>query len=262
MKLKLQNIQKGSDSISQYLHRIKDVCDHMSVAGVSFEDDDIVILALKCLPSKYNTFRTVIRGRENVISLKDFKAQLLAEEVTIENNQLSSSFVIAMLAKDNDLKGKRLMLEESSFHSNGSSQTSSAQYHHGGFNGLILTTTKPMVLPIILEATWVLLTIEVEHEEETIMVIILESLEIIALAFLDLLIPICPLAQSMGMMFLLARYVTKGVTLLLIAFKGTILQLWHLLPCNVKFAGNLDILQYNVVTRQASPTKEDHHHQH
>lgn len=85
----------------------------MSAAGVSFEDDDIVILALKCLPSKYNTFRIVIRGRENVISLKNFRAQLLAEEVTIENNELSSSFVIAMLAKDNELKGKRLMLEES-----------------------------------------------------------------------------------------------------------------------------------------------------
>lgn len=87
MKLKLQNIKKGSDSISQYLQRIKDVRDHLSAAGVSFKDDDIMILALKGSPSKYNTFRTVIRGRENVFSLKDFRAQLLVEEATIENNQ-------------------------------------------------------------------------------------------------------------------------------------------------------------------------------
>ena len=113
MKSELQNIKKGTDSISMYLQRIKEARDHLAAVGVHFDDDDIVILALKGLPAEYNTFHIVIRGRENVVSLKDFRAQLLAEEVTIENNQLSSSFVIAMLAKDNELKGKRLMLEES-----------------------------------------------------------------------------------------------------------------------------------------------------
>lgn len=68
MKLELQNIQKGLNSISKYLQRIKDVRDHLSAAGVSFEEDDIIILALKGLPSEYNTFRTVIKGHENVIS--------------------------------------------------------------------------------------------------------------------------------------------------------------------------------------------------
>ncbi|KAM1420566.1 hypothetical protein ACFX2I_002923 [Malus domestica] len=80
LKTELQNIKKGSDYVSQYLQRIKDVQDHLSATGVIFEDDDIVILALKGLPVEYNTFRTVIRGRDNVISLKDFRSQLLAEE--------------------------------------------------------------------------------------------------------------------------------------------------------------------------------------
>lgn len=129
MKLDLQNIQKGSDSISKYLQRIKDVHDHLSAAGVSFEDDDIVILALKGLPSEYNTFRTVVPGRENVISLKDFRAHLLAEEATIENNQVSGSFTTAMLAKGNTSKGKGLLLEEGSSHSHGPSQNSSGPFH-------------------------------------------------------------------------------------------------------------------------------------
>lgn len=119
-----------------------------------------------------------------------------------------------------------------------------------------------MVLTIILEATRSSITIEVEFREEKIMVITLNFLEIIALTFLDLLSPICLLAQSMAMMFLSVKYVTKGVTLLLIAFRGTLLVLWHLFPCNVKFAVNLDILQYNVITGQTSLTKKDHHHQH
>lgn len=82
----------------------------MSAAGVTFEDDDVVILALKGLPAEYNTFRTVIRGRDNVISLKDFRAQLLAEEATIENSTISESFVTAMLAQSNNGKGKALIL--------------------------------------------------------------------------------------------------------------------------------------------------------
>ena len=74
LKIELQNIKKESESVSQYLQRIKDARDHLSAAGVVFEDDDIVILAFKGLPAEYNTFRTLIRGREDVITLKDFRA--------------------------------------------------------------------------------------------------------------------------------------------------------------------------------------------
>ncbi|KAM1798815.1 hypothetical protein ACFX12_032848 [Malus domestica] len=85
MKSNLQTIKKGSDSISQYLHCIKEAKDYLSAAGVYFADEDIVILALNGLPAEYNTFRCVIRGRESVISLKDFRSQLLAEEIIVEN---------------------------------------------------------------------------------------------------------------------------------------------------------------------------------
>ncbi|KAM1171423.1 hypothetical protein ACFX2G_022148 [Malus domestica] len=83
MKTELQNIKKGSESVSLYLQKIKDARDHLAAAGVHFDDDDIIILALKGLPAEFNTFRCVIRGRENTISLKDFRSQLLAEETTI-----------------------------------------------------------------------------------------------------------------------------------------------------------------------------------
>ncbi|CAN6564867.1 unnamed protein product [Malus baccata var. baccata] len=128
LKTELQNIKKGSDSVSQYFQRIKDVRDHLSAAGVFFEDDDIVILALKGLPVEYNTFRTVIRGRDNVISLKDFRSQLLAEEAVVENTSVSDSFVSAMMANDTKGKGKALMLGE------GSTQTQSKPYSPTGSN--------------------------------------------------------------------------------------------------------------------------------
>ncbi|KAM0984537.1 hypothetical protein TB1_011328 [Malus domestica] len=125
LKTELQNIKKGTGSVSQYLQRVKDARDHLAAAEVSFDDDDIAFIALKGLPSKYNTFRTVIRGRDNVISLKDFRAQLLAEEVVLENSSLSSSFVPAMLAQGHGSKGKGLLLADDSSPSNG---TQSSQY--------------------------------------------------------------------------------------------------------------------------------------
>ncbi|CAN6708563.1 unnamed protein product [Malus baccata var. baccata] len=86
LKSDLQNIKKGTSTVSHYLQKIKESRDYLSVAGVHFEDEDIVILALNGLPSEYNTFRCVIRGRESVISLKEFRAQLLAEEAILETN--------------------------------------------------------------------------------------------------------------------------------------------------------------------------------
>ncbi|KAM2804327.1 hypothetical protein COP1_045208 [Malus domestica] len=96
MKSNLQTIRKGSDNVSQYLQKIKEARDYLSAAGVHFADEDIVILALKGLPPEYNTFRCVIRGRENVISLKEFRSQLLAEELIVDShvhNPLLSAMV-------------------------------------------------------------------------------------------------------------------------------------------------------------------------
>ncbi|XP_050147354.1 uncharacterized protein LOC126622630 [Malus sylvestris] len=82
----LQTIKKGADSGTQYLQRIKEIRDYLAVARVNFEDEDIVILALNDLSSEYNTFICVICGRENVKSLKEFRAQLLAKEAIIESS--------------------------------------------------------------------------------------------------------------------------------------------------------------------------------
>ncbi|XP_068328784.1 uncharacterized protein [Pyrus communis] len=100
MKVDLQNIKKGSNSVSMYLQRIKAAQDFLAAATVVFADEDIVILALNGLPAEYNTFKCVIRGSENVISLKEFHSQLLAYEATVENN-FSMPFMSAMVAKNN-----------------------------------------------------------------------------------------------------------------------------------------------------------------
>ncbi|KAM2200414.1 hypothetical protein ACFX1R_000365 [Malus domestica] len=86
MKSNLYTIKKGTDSVTQYPQRIKEAREFLAAAGVTFADEDIVILALNGLPFEYNTFRCMICGRENVISLKDFRSQLLADEAFVKNN--------------------------------------------------------------------------------------------------------------------------------------------------------------------------------
>ncbi|KAM1692819.1 hypothetical protein ACFX2K_032390 [Malus domestica] len=100
MKSELQDIKKGTDSISQYLQRIKEARDYLVAVGVHFDDDDIVILTLNGLPSEYNTLRSIIRGRENVISMKDLRFQLLAEEAMVDNIPITH-FLSAMVARNN-----------------------------------------------------------------------------------------------------------------------------------------------------------------
>lgn len=65
--------------------------------GVLISDEDVVILALKGLPSDYN-IKAIIRGRENFISLKEVRSQLKAEEATIEETFRQIPFMSAIAA--------------------------------------------------------------------------------------------------------------------------------------------------------------------
>ncbi|KAI5342844.1 hypothetical protein L3X38_010720 [Prunus dulcis] len=49
LKTDLQNIKKGSETVDQYLQKIKDVCDQLSAVGFEIPDDDTAILVLKGL---------------------------------------------------------------------------------------------------------------------------------------------------------------------------------------------------------------------
>lgn len=46
MKIDLQNIQKGPESIDVYVQRIKDTRDQLTAVGVFISDEDIVIMAI------------------------------------------------------------------------------------------------------------------------------------------------------------------------------------------------------------------------
>ncbi|KAM1541138.1 hypothetical protein ACFX1Z_011089 [Malus domestica] len=128
LKSELQTIKKGNDSITLYLQKIKEARDLLTAAGVIFEDDDVVILTLNGLPAEYNTIRSVIRGRETVISLKDLRSQLLAEEALLES--VSALPVLsALMAQNTGFPSKH-----QSFSSSGANYSSPNSNAYKSFN--------------------------------------------------------------------------------------------------------------------------------
>ncbi|KAB2635404.1 hypothetical protein D8674_025938 [Pyrus ussuriensis x Pyrus communis] len=111
--------------------------DYLFAAGVQFDDDDIVILTLNGLSSEYNTLRSIVRGRENVISMKDLRSQLLAEEAMVENIPITP-FLSAMVARNNGT------ISKAEDHSNNTSYGGSSQstLYSSGTSGFKPTYSK------------------------------------------------------------------------------------------------------------------------
>lgn len=67
--------------------------------GVVVPEEEIVIVILNGLPDEYSTVRTVVEGRENPITLRDLRAQLLAAERRIEGSFSFHQNISAMVAR-------------------------------------------------------------------------------------------------------------------------------------------------------------------
>ncbi|KAM2408031.1 hypothetical protein ACFX1X_027125 [Malus domestica] len=80
LKTELLTIKKGSDSVEKYMLRLKALKDQLMAAGEVVSENDLIVAALAGLPAEFNMIRTVIVARETPISLKEFRAQLLAAE--------------------------------------------------------------------------------------------------------------------------------------------------------------------------------------
>lgn len=64
-----------------------------------------MILTLNSLSAEYNTIRSIIRERENVISINDLRSQLLTEEAILDNAP-ATSFLSTMEARNNGSNSK------------------------------------------------------------------------------------------------------------------------------------------------------------
>lgn len=75
---------------------LKDSQDQLVAVESTISDKDIVIVALRGLPSEYNTIKAMIRGRESLVSLKKLLSQLKAEEFTLDEVHTQIPLMSAM----------------------------------------------------------------------------------------------------------------------------------------------------------------------
>ncbi|KAB2605030.1 hypothetical protein D8674_004747 [Pyrus ussuriensis x Pyrus communis] len=122
LKTELLTIKKGSDSVEKYMLRIKVLKDQLLAAGEVVSENDLIVAALAGLPAEFNMIRTVIVARETPISLKEFRAQLLAAERTAEDSHSTMTFPMS-----------GMYCHGESSNANSSQSQSSAQQFSGGY---------------------------------------------------------------------------------------------------------------------------------
>uniref|UniRef100_A0A2N9G004 Reverse transcriptase Ty1/copia-type domain-containing protein n=1 Tax=Fagus sylvatica TaxID=28930 RepID=A0A2N9G004_FAGSY len=80
LKLELQGIKKGNDSINSYLQRIKNTRDKLSAVGVLVDNEELLHMVLKGLPKEFASFASAIRTRDDTISFEKLSVLLQTEE--------------------------------------------------------------------------------------------------------------------------------------------------------------------------------------
>ncbi|KAM0982243.1 hypothetical protein ACFX2A_015487 [Malus domestica] len=129
LKTELLTIKKGSDSVEKYMLRLKALKDQLLAAGEVVSENDLIVAALAGLPAEFNMIRTVIVARETPISLKEFRAQLLAAERTADDSQSTLHFPMSAMYCQG---------ESSNAHS--SQDQGASQYFSGG-SGFVTEAT-------------------------------------------------------------------------------------------------------------------------
>lgn len=79
-------------------------------AGEKDSDNDLVVTALSSLPSEFDMVKTVILARDTSIPFKDFRAQLLGAESTIEariTSLTSALFAMYVQGKNSEVAANR-----------------------------------------------------------------------------------------------------------------------------------------------------------
>ncbi|KAM1069966.1 hypothetical protein ACFX15_001756 [Malus domestica] len=92
LRSRLQSIQKGSQSISEYLQQLKEISDSLNAAGATVSDRDLIAATLHGLPDEFESFIDSIMLRLSSTSLDELHGLLLTKELSMarRKNTLST----------------------------------------------------------------------------------------------------------------------------------------------------------------------------
>jgi hypothetical protein len=94
-RLALTTANKGSQTISEYIGKMRTLEDEMAVAGKPIQDDELLTYIVTGLDMEYNLVVTSLLSRKDAVTISEAYSQLLAFETRMENlgngNQSGSS---------------------------------------------------------------------------------------------------------------------------------------------------------------------------
>ena len=94
LRSRLQSIQKGHQSISEYLQQIKEISYSLTAADASISDRDLIAATLHGLPNEFESFIDSIMLRLSSTSLDELRGLLLTKELSMaRHKQIVSPYV-------------------------------------------------------------------------------------------------------------------------------------------------------------------------
>ncbi|BBH05152.1 transposable element gene [Prunus dulcis] len=91
LRSQLQAIQKGAQSMADYLQHLKEISDSLSAAGAPISDRDLIAATLAGLPDEFESFIDSIMLRLSSMSLDELHGLLLTKELSMSRRKKLSS---------------------------------------------------------------------------------------------------------------------------------------------------------------------------
>uniref|UniRef100_A0A2N9EGM1 Uncharacterized protein n=1 Tax=Fagus sylvatica TaxID=28930 RepID=A0A2N9EGM1_FAGSY len=100
LKKQLHDVKKNTDTVTQYLQRIKESRDKIAAVGTVVDDEDLLHIVLKGLPSKYESFSTAMLTKSDPVSFEELHILMITQEELLKSSQENSkeNSIMAMAA--------------------------------------------------------------------------------------------------------------------------------------------------------------------
>jgi hypothetical protein len=100
LKKQLHDVKKNTDTVTQYLQRIKESRDKLAAVGTLVDDEDLLHIVLKGLSSEYESFSTAMLTKSELVSFEELHVLMITQEELLKNSQENSkeNSIMAMAA--------------------------------------------------------------------------------------------------------------------------------------------------------------------
>ena len=103
LKRELHSIKKNSDSVTQYLQKIKEARDKLVSVGVFIDDEEILHIVLQGLPSDFHSFTSAMLTKNEAVRFEELHTLMKTEKDLLKSAMDNSKEIahMAMVANKN-----------------------------------------------------------------------------------------------------------------------------------------------------------------